>query len=69
MNYTPYTYKDLPRDAKVHIKLTNVVEMMTEENGDHPNAFEILEFVWNECDDTLSIDMGDIQKFLNYPPL
>lgn len=64
MNYTPDTYKDLPRDAKVHIKLTEAVDYLTDMYGDHPSAFEMLEYVWNECDDTLGIDMSDINKFL-----
>lgn len=64
MNYTPDTYHTLPRDAKVKIKLDGVVDQLIDASGDFPNAIDILEFVWNECDDTLSIDMNDIKKFL-----
>lgn len=62
MYYTPETYATLTIDQKRTIKIDSVIDMLTDELGDYPDNFAILEFIWNEEEDTLGITMEDIKN-------
>lgn len=60
--YTPETYHTLTIEQKKTIKIDSVIDMLIDELGDHPDNFTILEFIWNEEEDTLGITMEDIKN-------